>query len=242
MTTFQQIVLKCPYCYHLMSDYELSSFTIRGSTLYSDGKSVTQPYLQTGKAIKVCSSCNRPFWFEDAVIDREPDFQEINSLEDALDIYDLPLLRGENQPEGKIKYYNKLLKEGFANTNERKYYLRVRLWWAINDLVRDPFSLKNMLRTKAKFHIFRKYIQNKREQNILFKNLKNIFTENLSQLILLLDTENEDDLIILAEIYRETGKFRKAKHAIGKLQQTDGSVTRKIKKAVLFRKKKVLKV
>jgi len=120
MTTFQQIVLKCPYCHQLMSDNEMTSFIVRSSTLFSDGKSVTEPFSQNDKAIRVCPACNRPFWSEDAIIDREPDFLEIDPLENALKIYDLPVMTGEDQPESKINYYNKLLKEGFANTNKRK--------------------------------------------------------------------------------------------------------------------------
>ncbi len=242
MTTFQQIVLKCPYCHQPMSDYEMTSFIVRSSTVYSDGKSVTEPFPQNDKTIRVCPACNRPFWSEDAIIDREPDYSKIDSFENALNIYDLLVTTGEDQPEGKINYYKKLLKESFANNNKRKFYLRIRLWWAINDLVRYPFSLKKKGQTKAKFHVFRKYIKNKREQHALFKSFKDLFTDNISQLILLSDTENEEGLIMLAEMFRETGKFREAKHTIDKLRQTNISIKRKIKKAILFRKRRVFKI
>jgi len=73
---------------------------------------------------------------------------------------------------------------------EKERYLRVRFWWAVNDLVRE----------NAKAQIPAEYLEK--------------LHENLARLSDLLDEKKPDERIMKTEIARETGNFAQAMRLI----------------------------
>lgn len=242
MTTFQPTILQCRLCKQKMFSFELTSYTVYSSTGYSDGKTDTKPFIDNEKAIAICPSCNQAFWVEDALVETENAYDLIDTVPKALDILDLSSTTDDNPQHGKIVFYEKLLKQGFAYNTEKKYYLRVRMWWAINDLLRYQLPFFKFLMKFSSLQRFRKMYKNRQERKKLFNGLKEVFDENLLRLIALTDQKYDDEIIMKAEMYRELGEFGEAGKTINKLEDTRNSVARKIKKEIFFRKKRVVKI
>lgn len=242
MTTFQPIILQCPLCKQKMHCYELSSYTIYRSTVFSDSKTITEPYVDNERAIRICPSCNQAVWVEDATINIENPYEVIENVPKALDVHDLPFNMTDNVQQNRIKFYTNLLEQGFAYSNEKKYYLRIRLWWAINDLIRYRTSfiglVKEVFHLKALLRYYKSYLDGFR----LFKSFSDLFKDNLSQLIILNKPLSDDDYFMLAEMHRELGKFKKAGITMSKVNFEDSSAVKKLKKRILFRQKTVFKL
>ena len=147
MTTFHPITLVCPHCGIKMSDYELMSYTVCSSTVYSDGLTVTEPWMNNDKAISLCPDCQQVFWREDAVTDRD-NFPE-EELPMAGELHDLPFALSDNFKVELIRFYVDLLKDGFANTVEKKVYLRLRIWWDINRPASSLVCRRNLYQMEA---------------------------------------------------------------------------------------------
>ena len=159
MTTFQPQIVRCPACKQKMYYYELASYTIFHSTVFSDGKADTSPPVYNEGAIRICAKCKQAFWAREAIIETENPYALLDKLPQALDLHDLLYDGSENYNEKFIEYYSELLQQGFAFNREKKLYLRTRLWWAINNLVRyrTPFIvlLKDILNPKRCWYYLR---------------------------------------------------------------------------------------
>lgn len=242
MTTFQPIILVCPFCKQQMYVYQLASVTIYKSNLYSDNKIETEPYIDTDNAIKVCPSCNQNIWLEDAVLEVENPYELSDKLPKAVDIIDFLFKMDGDFRVDLIKYYEKILKQGFASNNEKKYWLRTRLWWAINDLIRNQVSFLKLFRKLVSERRIFDFIKSKIHQKKLFHHYNTLFRENIEQLIKLVNPDDEGAYFLLAEMHREIGQFRKARHYINKVEDRNHVVVKKMKKVILVRKKSVFKV
>lgn len=242
MTTFLPIILQCPLCKQKMYNYELASYTVYRSTVFSDSKTITEPFISNDGAIKICPTCDQPLWAEDAKLNIENPYDFIDIVPKAMDIFDLPFNMTKNVNEIQIKFYKKLLEQGFAYSNEKKYYLRIRLWWAINDLVRYRTAFQRLI--KDVFHPIQllRYCKNIFQNSHLFKSYSDLFMDNLSQLIKLTDPKTGDDYFMLAEMHREMGSFHKAKMIISKVKPQNSVSLEKLKKHILFRRKIVIKL
>jgi len=75
-------------------------------------------------------------------------------------------------------------------SNRKEKYIRTQLWRTLNDERRDKVGLGNELSNKGR--------------------------ENLKALCLLFDSEIEEERIVLAEIWRELGDFKKAQEMLKK--------------------------
>jgi hypothetical protein len=238
MTTIQQIFLKCPHCGLVLNDFALMSYTVFRSTVFSDGKSDSQPFVDQDRAIAVCQSCEKLFWRQDA---RELpfDYEPAGETGKAGDIYDLPFTMQENFQEGLIRFYDELIRNGFASTQERRIYLRIRLWWAVNDLIRTyrPFWKRLLdIRGLNQFYLF---VGDRVQLRRSFRKYRSIFRNNLQKLSTLLDPVTDEDKLMLAEIHREMGKRSKALSVLNELKHLNWDAYRKIRSATLFYKRKV---
>ena len=237
MTTFHQITLVCPHCGIKMSDYDLMSYTVHRSTVYSDGLTVTEPWINNDNAIANCPDCQQVFWREDAVLETD-DLPE-EELPMAGDIHNLPFALSETFREELIRFYVDLLKEGFANTTDRKIYLRLRIWWGINDFVRYREPIWKLLPQFTNLKRAKFLLANRRKSRLIFTEFKPLFRENLEKLIVIFKPEHEGEQIMLAEMYRELGDMDKAKKA---LKGVEIKKCRKISKAIANNKKQVMKL
>ncbi len=201
MTTFRQVVLICPHCKTKLSAYELMSYTIYKSTQYPDGKVETKPWQTPDQNIGNCPQCNKVFWRSDAIVESEdlPD----EDLPSVGDVYDLPFMMQDDSKEQLINFYNNLLQVGFANTIDRKIYLRLRIWWGINDFkrYRKPL-LKELLKAKT-FKRAKFILKNRKESNKQFANFKALFKENLEKLIAIYEPEHDGEQRLLKEMRRQ---------------------------------------
>lgn len=240
MTTFSPIIMHCPLCGIKMQDYEMMSITIHNSTLYSDGKQITEPWMNNDKATALCPSCKEVFWREDAAIQRDADRED--DLPAAGDVYDLPFMLQDDAKEQLIHFYHKRLKSGFANTNDRKIYLRIRIWWGINDFVRYRKPLIKELTNIGSLRRIPAFLEYRRRSMYLFKNHQVLFNENLMKLISIFKPEHDGEQLMLAEMYRELGELNKAQVALHEVKETKNSGFKKIKRAMARRKKRVIKL
>lgn len=240
MTTFSQIILHCPHCRIKMQDYELMSYTIHHSTLYSDGKQITEPWINKDKAIALCPDCKEVFWRDDAPIQRDADRDD--NLPSAGDVFDLPFALRDDAKEQFIQFYQKLLKSGFANTDDRKIYLRFRIWWGINDFKRYRKPLIEELSELGSLRRISAFLEYRRKSADLFNKHQSLFKENLEKLISIYKPEHEGEQLMLAEMYRELGQMDNAKAILQELKEMKNSSFKKISKAIAKRQKRVIKI
>lgn len=242
MTTFQPIIVQCPVCKQKMYDYELSSYTVFESTLFSDGKSDPVYSNAVDSAIKICSKCELPFWVEHVSVNEEKRYELANELPKARRISDLPFMMEENFPEKLVKYYEKLLKSGFAGSRERKYFLRMHLWWAINDLVRYRPAILKMVMRLNNLRAIKYELRNRQIQHQLFSKFTKLFKENLVEMIASSKPVHDDERIMLAEMFRESGQFRKAREVLKQAADQNNHAVRKIRKKTFLLQKKVFRL
>ena len=240
MTTFHPIVLDCPHCSTLMSDYELMSYTVHHATSWSDGKSDTGiPGMQQ---IKICAVCHLPFWKADAALPYDPNWDVAGELGGALDIRDLLEPFDDGLKEFMINFYNDLIEQGFADDDERELYLRTRLWWSINDIIRHQAGSKKPRNLRHLIEMIKQYRKHKhlnKERMQLFSKYEQMFTKNLDRLIFFYIKKGDVDLIYLADMYREKSDFNKAQEILMKFEGKKGKVYRKMKRKIRQKSNKV---
>lgn len=225
MTTFEMIVLKCPHCGTMMNAFDLMSYTVHRAENYSDGKS--EAGVPSSDRIGICTFCNKPFWREDARLPYDPDWQPEEDLSTVMDMFDLEWAFEDEREAKTIQYYADLLEQGFANTDEKEFYLRLCLWWEINDLIRSLASWRNA----RNLGMLTAILNHSRKSKKLFKSFREIFDANLDRLIFLYIKANEIDLFFLAEMYRQRGNFSKAQEILDKTEK-HGAAWRRLRKKI----------
>ena len=174
-------IIACPNCDALAKEPGLLSGNTFGATLWSDGKQEA-PMLPSFPAIVKCANCMQFYWIEDAeVIEENKPWNDEQK--------DTPI-EWKNAPQvdwPSIDEFVDAIEKGLGDSRDKERYLRLHLWWAINDIIRNTRKRKTPPEYK--------------ETN----------QRNLEQLLLLL--AEEDDLqskIMQAEIYREMKMFDRA--------------------------------
>lgn len=235
MTTFHQIAIKCPHCKTLMRDYELMSYTVHSSTTYSDG--FCEDGIPKIKDISICVACNKVFWREDAKLSEELDYEAMEELKNALDMMDLPWRLDDDRQEKKILFYKDLLEHDFADNDIKETYLRTRLWWSINDLVRYLAGWRSAKNLKQLRYI----LKHRKESLRLFKKYENLSKENLDRLIFLYIKKGDVDLLYLADMYREKSDFNKAMEILLKVERK-GAIFNQMKHKIRRKNSRVFKL
>lgn len=216
MTTIIPAVYTCPNCKNEMYSFELASYTIHSSIVYSDGKSISSPPVMFNKPILICSECNKPFWKDDATREdaqrSDPD-QELPEARDISDLFE-PFEKDRNIK--LARYYSGLLETGFANTTEREIYLRTELWRTLNNDFRN--QKEDSVTDKLKESI-EDLFYNTKEKETRAPEERKMFINNLRKLISVFKPENDDEQLLLAEMYRELGEFDRALYILNKIGQ-----------------------
>lgn len=233
MTTFHPIVLDCPHCSTLMSDYELMSYTVHSSISWSDRK--CDRAIPDVSEIKICVVCRLPFWKADAALPHNPDWDVADELTCAMDIRDLLGRFDDNWQEFMINYYDDLIEDDFADNDDRDIYLRIRLWWSINDIIRNLSNWTSARNLRQ----LREIKNHKRKSLKLYGKYKPLFDQNLDQLIFLYIKKGDVDLIYLADMYREKSNFTKAQEVLMKFEGKKGKVYSKMKRKIRQKSSKV---
>ena len=241
MTTFRPRILQCPHCESKMYTFELTSYFVHSSIVYSDGKVESNPPLLSDKKILICHFCNKEFWSDDALTEDED--IDRDELPGAKDFHDLPFAFDADFSFKLAIYFSGLLEKGFADTVNREVYLRIELWHLLNN--------KNRKDTD---NIFEK-IQKGNLEDILYKdkssqvgaipaeNSTKLFRGNLEKLISIYNPENDNERLMLAEMHREIGDFSKALLVLHEIEYVDNkNAYKKIEKGSKRKISKVLKI
>jgi len=232
MTTFHSIVLDCPHCSTLMNDYELMSYTVHSSTSWSDGK--CDNGVPDNNQIKICAVCHLPFWKANATLPDNPDW-DTEGLGGPINIHDLPWRFDDNRQEMQIKFYNDLIDDGFADEDDKEIYLRTKLWWSINDIIRN-LSKWTSARNLRQLSEIKKH----RSKSLkLFGKYKPLLEKNLDRLIFNYIKKGDIDLISLTEMYREKSNFTKAQEILLQFEGEKGKVYGKMKRKIRQKSSKV---
>lgn len=239
MTTFRTLYLTCPNCSCQIYNYELGSYLVLNSTVFSDGKTEYSPLILFDEEILICSNCKKEFWKEDALInDNINNFNEDN-LPKAMDIYDLHFALDSIFPFKFANYYKQLLNNGFANTKKREILLRIKLWHLLNDKIRNSSDICDLF-FKGEFIKFISQLKSKYSKASLPKNIKILFKENLHKLIEIYKPTNDDEQLMLAEMHREIENFSEATSILNEIEdQKNNKTLRQIANAIKKKKTKV---
>ena len=218
MTTLRNQNLVCPHCQNRMYVIEVMSFIVKNSESFSDGKIINFPSRIKNPNILICNICYKTFWKNDALSDKVnyDDFSE--ELLGANTIIDL-FPRFEKDSKVKIvKYYSNLLNEGFANTAEREIYIRIEIWRTLNDMIRF-------------------------DENLKMEVNDSLFNKNLKKLIEIFEPINEEQQLLVVEMFRELGAFKKASFLLESMKDIkQSSAFIQIENAIKCKQSKVFKI
>lgn len=198
MTLIDNIILTCPYCAKYVQTLEILSYHVFESILFSDGKADTTPIIPNTSRILICPECDKNFWKDDAkqILDSKIDIYNIRSVSVPGDLF---VVRNSEDLLGQARYYCKLLKDNFADNNERESYLRILLWHELNDIVRYNIPVNT----------------------IILEERESLLRENLLNLIKIFNPTYEEEKLLLAEMYRELGDFDFAEKILEEIKEQD---------------------
>lgn len=235
MTTFESILLKCPHCSTLMSAFELMSYTVHSCVSWSDGKS--DAGIPDMGQISICPACEKEFWKDDAIVRPDEGHEPQHEVPSAMDVYDLEWNFAIDRDVRKIVYYEKLINDGFADTDVKEFFLRTRLWWAINDIVRSLTPLHAV----RNLGMLSAILSHRRKSKRLYRSFASLRNENLDALIRIYQQDPAIDPLYQANMFRERGLFRMASGILDEVERKDGT-WRKLKKKVRKRNNRVFKL
>lgn len=112
-----------------------------------------------------------------------------------------------------VLHYDRLLRKWTNLNPEKETYLRMKLWWACNDLIRSNISahIFKVIRGEMSAGAYiRQWLFN-RKAGRAFDKVAELFAENLRKLAMLNSQGDETDALLQAEIYRQLGDFDEAK-------------------------------
>ena len=225
-----------------MQTYETMSYHVHSSVAYSDGKVENSPPTPFNKSILICPECNKAFWNEDA---RCPDSEDSynDDYPQALDVHDLPFAFENNFSTKLTDYYFDLLKIGFATSISKEIFLRIEIWQLLNNKIRkNARGFFYNIKTFGLKYAF-KSIENRKKARVEFDKNKKQFNLNLEKLISIFKPEFEEQNLMLAEMHRESGDFKKAISLLEEIDCSENpSAYKQILKASKKRKMKVFKI
>jgi len=214
MTTFHPKILQCPKCKALMYTFDLMSYTIHKSVVYSDGKIEHSNSLSSDKQILICSDCRNPMWKSDVFLD-DPDIR-YDELPEAKDVFDLPFAFDADFSNKLALYYSDLLQVGFADTSEKEIYLRIKIWQLLNNEYRNQNNnwISDIIRgsTNTQLSNF----------NVL-DSFQTLFIANLETLTKIYKPNCDEQQLLLAEMYREMGSFEEADNKLKEIINTNNN-------------------
>lgn len=181
-------IIACPYCASLSKSLGLMSMNTSGAVRWTDGKVEVSnlTYIREhSPEIARCWCCSRVFWTEDAEA-----IGQIPSFARKGTVSpaweNAPLLNSLSDEE-----LLDALDEGLGSSPWREYQLRLLAWRALNDTFRNPS-------------------QPTKEFSISARQ-----AANMESLIDFLDADNIHDLLIIAELERQLGRFDDALNTLG---------------------------
>ena len=171
-------IMKAPGCKKPVKISTIASGNTFGATFWTDGKKEA-PMLPDEPWLLKSPVEEKLFWADEC-----EEIGQIDNWDSKPVNKEWTKLAFAEEP-GEKDYFAALTSD-IANTDEKKRYLRMRLWWRGNDDIRR--GKKDIL---SKAHL-----------------------DNLSAFAELLSSEDPDQRLMKAEIYRELNRFTEAKKLI----------------------------
>jgi len=178
-------VLYCPFCNAPYQMHSILSGNTFGGIQFSDGQSF-YPMLPEQPQITRCDACGKYFWIKDLEIS--------DNIENFKGEEEPPFLRWLEQDEW-VEAIGKML----YRDNKDETYLRMRLWWVLNNKFR---------------HEERRKVDDD-------KFPEELYYENLNRLLGLIKQNAQADQLLLAEIHRELGYFNEALDLLKEAEKHD---------------------
>jgi len=179
-------VVECPHCGGLEQYQTLRSGNTFGARVWSDGKQVA-PMLPRPPAVVKCSRCPECYWLADA---RE--VGEFDPWEEGAEAADPAWKNATFVEEPTEEEYDRAIAGTLAKTPERERSLRIFAWWRANEPYRDPPE----------------------SAEITPQPHSDAYRRNLKSLVGMMDENEENDLLMKAELLRELGRFDAAKDVL----------------------------
>jgi hypothetical protein len=172
------IIKKCIVCSKSIKHHTIESGNTFGATFWTDGKREAS-MLPDQPRLVMCSHCNAPLWIDELEELGEIGYSENwpPKFKDVI-AYKTP----------SIDDYVALLDKG-VSSQEKERYVRLRLWWAHNDLRRTGATDVPISAREA---------------------------SNMTVFAEMLDEKDTDDLVMKAEVMRELGCFDDARDLLAK--------------------------
>ena len=181
-------VYRCPHCSALARQRSISSGNTFGAVYWSDAKR-DAPMFPERPALVACPKCETFFWIESLELVGEVDWYHRDNS--PAEWANAPYFRGFDGGD-----FIDALRAGAGDTPAHELYIRVRLWWSLNDAYRKDDAPRG-----------------KRDKT---------FIDNLERFRLLLDG-GPNDTLLRAEIERESGNFEQAIQLCDKLVGTNAA-------------------
>lgn len=172
MTTYWIDIKACPVCHTEFTAWSVGSCNTFGAKFYTDGF-VDGPMYDEGAALLACPGCQRYFWTDDVPTRESIEDSEyfMNSAKQAL----------PNAVDVRGARFKDVLRDAPWKTESQERYVRLRAWWASNDVYRGDKNQEFRLEPEQ--------------------------TANLERLLQLLDSSDPEDSLTIAELLRELGRF-----------------------------------
>ncbi len=177
------IVYQCPTCKKLVTNRSLYSGNTFGAKVYSDKKQIA-PMLPEAPAIAICSDCKTIYWLNET--------NEIGEYDDVADnkIWNY----AEKARFLTLKEYFMALEQKVYTNPYDEFLIRNWILWCFNDRIREPGKWSRF------FGVPKVYTSEKE---------KTLWTENNEKLISLLDLNDVNEKIMIAELSRNLGRFER---------------------------------
>jgi len=215
------------------------SYHVHSSEVYSDGLTISSPFTPLDNSILICPECSKAFWLDDA----KKDENNKKEYPQAIDVHDLPFAFEDNFSLKLAQYYSGLLKDKFATTKEKEVYLRNRIWQLLNNKIRNKpnnffYNLKNFT-----FKYPLKNIGRKKKDKLDFDKNIEFFSGNLKRLISIFEAKEDNQKLLMAEMYRELGEFENAEKTIREITELKSeSCYKQILRAITKKNRNVFKI
>jgi len=226
-------IYQCPQCDNCISVGSLMSGNTFGAKLYSDGKCVAGMMPEFPKITR-CSKCKTIFWISKAKKIGQRGFVVTDILEGTIE--DQKYQNAQTARFLSLQQYILALEIPIYTSFEEEFYIRKRLWWYSNDRVRDG---------KISTRLLWYFIDRLRDGKSLFIfgfNRRRLF-ENTNRLLVLLYATNDNEKVMLAELYRNLGHFEKCMDILNSIEDPEfNSIKAAFKKKCNDKNTKVFKL
>jgi len=181
---------KCPKCGNILSNRSLMSENPFPSKLYSDWKKMV-PMLPEFPDLTKCKECKEIFWLSDLkeIGASGWEWEENESTISWNFITELEFLT--------IDDYYRIVESGFSKDKNEEQYIRMHLWWAYNDRLREGKRL------------------------FLGDGDELRWTDNCQKLKVLFDPEDVYQKLLIAELNRNMGNFNECMNILQGINDND---------------------